>query len=124
MKKFKEFVNEGNDYYTYDVVRVLVEDNDFSKRVQELCFNHGFKWFNGDNEFFVVSIRSYCIDIDLKNKLLFLDPSGKGTINLAYWNSVESTVDPKIYTKIDFELVNNIFNYGFNRPSYKPRKHL
>ena len=125
MKKFKEFVNEGVDY-NYDVLIVLIEkDEDFSKKVQELCFSHGFEWYgSGENEYFSISLNRYTIDIDLKNKLLILNPSINGVIDLSYWERNNKKVDPKIYTKSYFELLKNIFNYGFNRPSYKSRKHL
>jgi len=123
MKKFKEFVNEGVSY-NYDVLIVLIEkDEDFSKEVQELCFSHDFKWYgSGGREYFSVSLNRYTIDIDLKDKLLILNPSINGEIDLSYWERNNKKVDPTIYTKSYFELLKNIFNYGYNRPSYKSRK--
>lgn len=125
IKSYNNFILENFENYKYDVIRIHIEDDpEFSRIIQELCFPKGLKWFDGDTEYFDVSIKDYCIDISLKEKFLYLNPTLKsevGRITLKYYQEKGLTVDPKIYEKEDLILIKNILDFGLSQPLYKPK---
>ena len=126
MKTFNQFINENVKNYQYDVISVLISDEEQSKSIQELCFEHGMKWMQGDSKYFSFSLSNCCIDICFPEKEICLNPTLTtdkiGSSNLPYWKSKNLSVDPKIYGKDDFKVIKNIVTYGSDIPTYEPRR--
>jgi hypothetical protein len=120
---FEAFDNK----YMYDVIRVSIADSEHSRKIQELCFKYGFKWVHGWDTYFNISLGFYCIDICLRDDMLYLNPDGAslGSHNLPHWESLHYSVDPIVYQEQDFDTIESILNsYNQVVPSYKPKKFL